>query len=64
VSPNAYPLNGGGVNLYISAVQVLELRQGGARSPFEAEEGYEAPKAKETVFADDNNADLDDDLPF
>lgn len=64
VSANYYDGFGGGINLYLGFVQILELRKLGRN--VEAEEGYtyeddgeegdtEAPKA---------STDLDDDIPF
>jgi hypothetical protein len=49
VSPFVYEGLGGGIKLYLNAVQVVKLERGGANgvSPFEEEEGYEAPAVTE-----------------
>jgi hypothetical protein len=68
VTVNDYPMQGGGINLYLSAVQVIELAQRG--SPFEATEGYEAPaEAEDTKAFDphevaDDAHPMDDEIPF
>ena len=69
VTVNAYEGFGGGINLYINAVQVLELQQSAfGTSPFEQAEGYSAPlgydHAADFSKAADQNADMDDDIPF
>jgi hypothetical protein len=53
VTVNGYEGFGGGINLYINSVQIIELKQRSANR-FEAEEGG-------FVFAEDHTADSDDD---
>lgn len=44
VSPFVYEGLGGGIKLYLNAVQLIKLERGGnGVSPFEEDEGYEAP---------------------
>lgn len=44
VTVNPYPMQGGGVNLYINAIQVLDLKEKAGfngKSPFDEEDGFE-----------------------
>lgn len=68
VNANPYDGFGGGINLYINAVQVLELTQGG-QSRFEEAEGYAHDGKEESAGSFDehtssNDEDMDDDIPF
>jgi hypothetical protein len=55
VSPFVYDTFGGGVKLYLNAVQVVKLERGGGNgvSPFEEAEGYEAPEEAKSPFDPD-----------
>ena len=66
VTVNSYEGFGGGINLYINAVQVLELQQSAfGKSPFEEAEGYVAPEGvREPTEVASDDADMDDDIPF
>jgi hypothetical protein len=66
VSVNVYDGFGGGINLYLNGVQVLDLKEGGYKSPFEEEEGYSAPDEDEAAPTQPFNphSDMDDDIPF
>ena len=56
VAPNFYEMQGGGINLRLYGVQVLELASP-AGSLFEAEDGYEAATVSGTAGDDDDAAD-------
>jgi hypothetical protein len=59
VTINAYDGFGGGYNLYINAVQVVELvEKGGASSPFEATDGYKF-EAEDEGFPESDNVSED-----
>jgi hypothetical protein len=65
VTANPYTGFGGGVNLYINSVQLLELKQRD-ENPFDEEDGFKAPsktspKADEEDRADDTE---DEEIPF
>jgi hypothetical protein len=73
VTVNAYEGFGGGINLYINAVQLLELKQSDfGKSRFGETEGYAADEQAEDNGSrfrpdDDNSSadeDMDDDIPF
>lgn len=73
VTVNVYEGFGGGINLYLNAVQVLELVESNyGKSPFEETEGYAAPEqteeTKEFNPHDDGEAEaseeMDDEIPF
>jgi hypothetical protein len=67
VSPFVYEGLGGGIKLYLNAVQVIKLERGGANgvSPFEEEEGYEAPaEAEDKSPFDPSTANSADDEAF
>lgn len=73
VSVNPYDGFGGGINLYINAVQLLELKQSDfGKSRFEETEGFaggsdEKDDDEETGSfgeADTSSEDMDDDIPF
>jgi hypothetical protein len=68
VTVNAYEGFGGGVNLYLNAVQVIDLKESAfGKSPFEESEGYAAPEGsadKDEQEFDPSNEDMDDDIPF
>ena len=59
VSVNYYKGFGGGINLYINAVQVLELVEGGEKSRFEETEGFAFEASEHDAPAE--QAELDDD---
>ena len=45
---NAYDGFGGGINLYLNAVQVIDLKESDfGKSPFEEQEGYAQPDEDE-----------------
>lgn len=65
VSVNDYEPQGGGINLYLSAVQVIDLKENDwGKSPFDATEGYEAPEegADEASPFDPHTGDDDTDF--
>ena len=76
VTVNAYEGFGGGINLYLNAVQVIELRESNfGKSPFDAVEGYspeepeedeDAPFDPHSAAAEEDGAssDMDDEIPF
>jgi hypothetical protein len=71
VNANPYEGFGGGINLYLSSVQVIELVESSfGKSPFEATEGYapeastEEPKEFDPHAAAGANEDMDDEIPF
>jgi hypothetical protein len=73
VNANAYDGFGGGINLYLSSVQVLDLKESSfGKSPFEQTEGY-APEASAATDetkefdpheASKNSDDMSDEIPF
>lgn len=68
VSVNVYPMQGGGVNLYLNGVQVLDLKAGTNRdvSPFEETEGYtrdEDTSSDDQVSGGGSDEDTDE-IPF
>jgi hypothetical protein len=66
VTVNPYEGFGGGINLYINAVQVLDLHTSAfGSSPFDQAEGYSAPAGREPEEAAvDQNADMENEIPF
>lgn len=60
VSVNVYPMQGGGINLYLNAVQVLKLEQNERQSLFEDEEGY-VYNGNSNSSNDDGPEDMSDD---
>lgn len=62
VTVNPYTGFGGGVNLYINSVQVLDLVQRD-ENPFDEEEGFSQSKASDRPREDEDAQD-DDDIPF
>jgi hypothetical protein len=67
VQPYVYTGLGGGIKLYLNAVQVMELAQGAGVSPFEAVEGgYVAPKetSEDKSPFDPSEANTDDEEAF
>jgi len=71
VTVNPYPMQGGGVNLYLNMVQVIDLKAGRAgfdgKSRFdEVEDGFEYDASDEAPRGDHNTSQeyLDDEIPF
>jgi hypothetical protein len=66
VSPFVYEGLGGGIKLYLNAVMVKKLERGGGNgvSPFEEEEGYEAPAETEDKSPFDPSEAKDDEEAF
>jgi hypothetical protein len=64
VTANPYTGFGGGVNLYINSVQLLELKQRD-ENPFDEEDGFKAPKASSRDDTDDTADEVEEeDIPF
>lgn len=70
VTANPYKGFGGGINLYLKSVQVIELKEGfSGKSPFEETEGYEGPEEDEEEKSPfdphaGSSSDMDDEIPF
>jgi hypothetical protein len=67
VSPFVYEGVGGGVKLYLNAVQVIKLERGGGNgvSPFDEEDGgYEAKDEPKSPFDPDAAEDAEDEQAF
>jgi hypothetical protein len=67
VTVNAYDGFGGGINLYLNAVQVIDLKESDfGKSPFEEQEGYSQPDEDEEGGAapefDPSNSDDDEEF--